>query len=191
MRHAGAEEFWRSYVASGPRTNIAHGLPTLRKLEVGDLVMIDIHPIVDGYSADICRTVCVGPADRRAADGLRPLPESTAGDYRQDRGRSGDDGPGGDAARHPEGRRSRRPRLRPTDPRAWGSSSRRRPCRRATPSSTARKPPRLWRPMWSSRWATVGCTSVPGAVRVEDTNVVLPGGHETLTSYPRVLEARG
>lgn len=60
FRQAGAEEFWRSYVASGPRTNIAHGLPTTRKLEQGDLVMIDIHPIVDGYSADECRTVCVG-----------------------------------------------------------------------------------------------------------------------------------
>jgi len=60
MRQAGAEEFWRTYVSSGPRTNIAHGLPTLRKLQSGDLVMIDIHPIVNGYSADICRTVCVG-----------------------------------------------------------------------------------------------------------------------------------
>jgi Xaa-Pro aminopeptidase len=60
MRRAGAEEFWRTYVSSGPRTNIAHGLPTLRKLQSGDLVMIDIHPIVNGYSADICRTVCVG-----------------------------------------------------------------------------------------------------------------------------------
>ena len=62
MRRAGAEEFWRTYVSSGPRTNIAHGLPTLRKLQAGDLVMIDIHPIVNGYSADICRTVCVGKA---------------------------------------------------------------------------------------------------------------------------------
>lgn len=60
MRRAGAEEFWRTYVSSGPRTNIAHGLPTLRKLQHSDLVMIDIHPIVNGYSADICRTVCVG-----------------------------------------------------------------------------------------------------------------------------------
>ncbi len=60
MRHAGAEEFWRTYVASGPRTNIAHGLPTTRKLEKGDLVMIDVHPIVNSYSADECRTVCVG-----------------------------------------------------------------------------------------------------------------------------------
>ncbi|MDP2728431.1 MAG: Xaa-Pro peptidase family protein, partial [Dehalococcoidia bacterium] len=60
MRQAGAEGFWRTYVSSGPRTNIAHGLPSNRKLAKGDLVMIDIHPIVNGYSADICRTVCVG-----------------------------------------------------------------------------------------------------------------------------------
>jgi Xaa-Pro aminopeptidase len=69
MRRAGAEGFWRTYVASGPRTGIAHGVPTLRKLEAGDLVMIDAHPIVDGYSADICRMACVGEpaADRQAA----------------------------------------------------------------------------------------------------------------------------
>lgn len=68
MRRAGAEGFWRTYVSSGPRTNIAHGLPTNRILENGDLVMIDIHPIVDDYSADICRTVCAG----------RPTPEQQA-----------------------------------------------------------------------------------------------------------------
>jgi Xaa-Pro aminopeptidase len=69
MRQAGAEEFWRTYVSSGPRTNIAHGLPTLHKLQAGDLVMIDIHPIVNGYSADMCRTVCVGrpTAEQQAA----------------------------------------------------------------------------------------------------------------------------
>ncbi|MCK9364166.1 MAG: Xaa-Pro peptidase family protein [Syntrophales bacterium] len=60
MRQAGADEFWRTYVSSGPRTNIAHGLPTQRRIQEGDLVMIDIHPIVNGYSADICRTVCAG-----------------------------------------------------------------------------------------------------------------------------------
>jgi Xaa-Pro aminopeptidase len=69
MRQAGAEEFWRTYVSSGPRTNIAHGLPTKRKLKDGDLVMIDIHPIVNAYSADICRTVCAGKpkAEQQAA----------------------------------------------------------------------------------------------------------------------------
>jgi Xaa-Pro aminopeptidase len=60
MRQASAVDFYRSYVSSGPRTNIAHGLPTLRRLQPGDLVMIDIHPVVNNYSADICRTVCVG-----------------------------------------------------------------------------------------------------------------------------------
>ena len=72
MRQNGAEGFWRTYVASGPRTNIAHGLPTLRKLQAGDLVMIDLHPIVNGYSADMCRTVCVGhpTAEQQAAHNL-------------------------------------------------------------------------------------------------------------------------
>lgn len=60
MRRAGATDFYRSYVASGPRTNIAHGLPSLRKIEKGDLVMIDLHPVVNGYSSDLCRTVCAG-----------------------------------------------------------------------------------------------------------------------------------
>jgi len=60
MRRGGAEGFSRTYVSSGPRTNIAHGLPTTREIQPGDLVMIDIHPIVNGYSADLCRTVCAG-----------------------------------------------------------------------------------------------------------------------------------
>jgi Xaa-Pro aminopeptidase len=62
MRQAGAVDFYRSYVSSGPRTSIAHGLPTLRKLEPGDPVMIDLHPVVNGYTADMCRTVCLGKA---------------------------------------------------------------------------------------------------------------------------------
>ncbi len=69
MRQAGAEGFYRTYVSSGPRTNIAHGLPMRRKLQADDLVMIDLHPIVDGYCADICRTVCAGTptAEQKAA----------------------------------------------------------------------------------------------------------------------------
>lgn len=72
MRQEGATDFYRSYVASGPRTSIAHGVPTLRKLERGDFVMIDLHPVVGGYSADVGRTVCVGrpSAEQQAAHDL-------------------------------------------------------------------------------------------------------------------------
>jgi Xaa-Pro aminopeptidase len=69
MRRAGAEGFSRTYAASGPRTGIAHGIPTLRRIDPGDLVMIDLHPIAQGYSADLCRTVCAGApsAEQQAA----------------------------------------------------------------------------------------------------------------------------
>ena len=60
MRKNGAEEFYRTYVASGPRSSIAHGLIGHRKVEKGDLVMIDLHPTVNAYHADLCRTVAVG-----------------------------------------------------------------------------------------------------------------------------------
>ncbi len=60
MRQAGAEGFWRTYVASGLRTRIAHGIPTNRKVKTGDVIMIDFHPIVNNYSSDTCRMACVG-----------------------------------------------------------------------------------------------------------------------------------
>jgi len=66
MRKNGAEEFYRTYVASGPRSSIAHGVISNRKIQKGDLVMIDIHPAVNAYHADICRTVCVGkPSEKQ------------------------------------------------------------------------------------------------------------------------------
>lgn len=60
MRKNGAEEFYRTYVASGPRSSIAHGLVGHRKVQKGDIVMIDVHPTVNAHHADICRTICVG-----------------------------------------------------------------------------------------------------------------------------------
>ncbi len=65
MRKNGAEEFYRTYVASGPRSSIAHGLVGHRKVERGDLVMIDVHPTVNSYHADSCRTICVGKASEK------------------------------------------------------------------------------------------------------------------------------
>ncbi|MEM3382246.1 MAG: Xaa-Pro peptidase family protein, partial [Candidatus Bathyarchaeia archaeon] len=66
MRKNGAEEFYRTYVASGPRSSIAHGLVSHRKVQRGDLVMIDLHPTVNAYHADLCRTICVGkPSEKQ------------------------------------------------------------------------------------------------------------------------------
>ncbi len=56
-------------MSPGPRPTLAHGLPTNPRIASGDLVMIDLAPIVDGYSADLCRTVCAGrptPAQQAA-----------------------------------------------------------------------------------------------------------------------------
>ena len=60
MRQAGADGFWGTYVSFGQRTSLSHALPTQRKLKIGDMLCIDLHPLVGGYSADICRTVCAG-----------------------------------------------------------------------------------------------------------------------------------
>jgi len=60
MRKNGAEEFFRTYVASGPRSSIAHGIVNHRKLRKGDFIMIDVHPTLNDYHADVCRTICVG-----------------------------------------------------------------------------------------------------------------------------------
>jgi len=65
MRKKGAEEFFRTYVASGPRSSIAHGIVSRRKVQKGDLVMIDIHPTVNAYHADLCRTVSAGKASEK------------------------------------------------------------------------------------------------------------------------------
>jgi len=46
---------------SGPRTAGAVGLPTSRRLEPADLMIVDINPWIRGYKADTTRTFSVGP----------------------------------------------------------------------------------------------------------------------------------
>lgn len=47
-------------IISGPRTEAAVGLATLRQLEPGDLVIVDLNPYIRGYKGDTTRTFCVG-----------------------------------------------------------------------------------------------------------------------------------
>jgi Xaa-Pro aminopeptidase len=73
MRMAGAESFYHTYVASGPRTRVAHGFPTHRTIEENDLVMVDLHPVHHGYSGDLCRTFCAGTPTAAQREALELL----------------------------------------------------------------------------------------------------------------------
>jgi len=66
MRRHGIESLGSpTYVSSGPRTALAHGLATSRKIRKGDIVIISISPSIQGYCAELCRMTTVG----------RPKPE--------------------------------------------------------------------------------------------------------------------
>ena len=50
------------FVNSGPRSLWLHGMATSRKIEAGDVVVVDFSPVVDGYHANLSRTFVVGEA---------------------------------------------------------------------------------------------------------------------------------
>jgi Xaa-Pro aminopeptidase len=54
---------FETIVASGPNSARPHARPTERRLEVGDLVVLDFGSVVDGYCSDTTRTVAIGEVD--------------------------------------------------------------------------------------------------------------------------------
>jgi len=69
-RKLGSEtEPFEPIVASGPRSALPHARSTARRLQTGDLVVIDYGCVVEGYASDVTRTVAVGepPAKLRQA----------------------------------------------------------------------------------------------------------------------------
>src|SRR5438270_9618554 len=65
MRRLGAEgSSFETIVASGPNGAKPHARPTDRRVEPGELDVIDFGAVVDGYCSDMTRTLCVGePAE--------------------------------------------------------------------------------------------------------------------------------
>lgn len=53
-------------VASGPNSAIPHYRSGDRRLEQGDLVVLDFGGMLDGYAVDLSRTIVIGPASERA-----------------------------------------------------------------------------------------------------------------------------
>ncbi len=74
-RARGAERMsFDTIVAAGPRAALPHARATERMLQVGELLVVDMGCIVDGYASDITRAVFLGqalPADwQRVHEGL-------------------------------------------------------------------------------------------------------------------------
>ena len=69
MHRRGAEPAFDSIVAFGPNSARPHHEPTARPLARGDFVKMDFGACVEGYHADMTRTVCCG----QAADWQRDL----------------------------------------------------------------------------------------------------------------------
>ena len=69
IRTAGASgPAYDTIVASGPNGALPHATPTDRRLEAGDLVIVDVGAVVDGYRSDMTRTFVLGdPSDQAAA----------------------------------------------------------------------------------------------------------------------------
>ena len=62
MRRLGASGCsFDTIVASGPNGAKPHARPSERRIEEGELVVIDFGAVVDGYCSDMTRTVSVGP----------------------------------------------------------------------------------------------------------------------------------
>lgn len=65
MRRAGSEEMpFPLIVATGPNGARPHAIPGQRKLEAGDLVVLDFGARVGGYCSDMTRTVAIGEASK-------------------------------------------------------------------------------------------------------------------------------
>lgn len=75
MRRAGADgPAFETIVASGPNSALPHHHPGTRRIEHGDLVVIDMGAMVDGYRSDMTRTFCIGEPSaeqRRLLDVVR------------------------------------------------------------------------------------------------------------------------
>lgn len=61
MRRLGAaERSFETIVASGPNSALPHARPGMRRIALGDLVVIDFGAVLDSYRSDMTRTVMVG-----------------------------------------------------------------------------------------------------------------------------------
>ena len=81
LRGASAMSF-QPIVASGPNGALPHARPGSRAFEAGDLVVLDMGGMLNGYSADLSRTVAIGEPSaeaRQAYDVVRAAQHAAIG----------------------------------------------------------------------------------------------------------------
>ncbi|MDZ7269005.1 MAG: aminopeptidase P family protein [candidate division KSB1 bacterium] len=76
-RKAGSEaDPFEPIVASGPRSALPHGRSTTRRLQPGDMVVIDFGCMCAGYVSDITRTIAVGEPPARLREAYQLVKEA-------------------------------------------------------------------------------------------------------------------
>ena len=64
MFEYGAEDLsFETIVLSGANTSMPHGVPSDKKVEYGEFVLMDFGAVFNGYHSDMTRTVCIGEPD--------------------------------------------------------------------------------------------------------------------------------
>lgn len=77
MRSLGASgPAYDTIVAGGPNSALPHARPGPRRFTDGDLVVIDVGAVVDGYRSDMTRTFTVGEPSEKAREIIRIVTEA-------------------------------------------------------------------------------------------------------------------
>ena len=65
MRHGSELQWFPTIISSGERSAYGHGWTGERKIKNGDLVIVDLGPVNNGYSADETRTFLLGKDEKK------------------------------------------------------------------------------------------------------------------------------
>lgn len=66
LRYGASRMSFDPIVASGPRGALPHARPTRKRIQQGELVVLDFGCVVDGYASDMTRTIAVGEPGAKA-----------------------------------------------------------------------------------------------------------------------------
>ena len=76
LKKFGSKPAFRIIVASGKRSSRPHGFATSKRIDRGDLVVIDFGAVYNGYCSDVTRTFVVGKPSRKQKKAYRIVNEA-------------------------------------------------------------------------------------------------------------------